>query len=77
MENRYIGIIKTSITNLNSFLIKLSLKATKRNGTMGRVYLMMSLWDTNKIEKKNIPTNQASSVSFCLIKLNNPNMPKR
>ena len=54
----------TAIATLNSFLVIEFANATKRKGTIGSAYRIISLWETNKIEMKNIPTNQAISYSF-------------
>ena len=52
-EYKYIGIIMTAIAILNSFLIKVSLNPSNKNGISGNEYLIKSLCVTNKRGVKN------------------------
>lgn len=67
----------TATTILNSLFVIASENAASKKGMIGREYLIKSLWETKKVETKNIPTYQTKIPAFCLISLKSPKVPKR
>ena len=70
-------MISKATTILKSFLAMVSAQAAIRNGTIGSEYLITSLWETKRMDTKNIPTNQVMTGYFILLSLRNPRIPKR
>ena len=62
---------------LNSFLSRVSLKEIIKKGTIGKLYLIKSLWEIKRVEIKKVAKNQVITVFSLLIKFVSASAPNR